>query len=207
MCACDCAAAAADLADMAEAVCGGDEDLAAAGCLEEGAVFGADGRACTMEWSAYARIYLDANGSLAFWNRDLAQSLSDRAVVRNIRGAVVRGALADEAPAPAASPRSMTTLVGCALQGTIHLLVSALHALALIQSCWDAGRGEPAGGRHRQPAPPPAARRRPARLPRPVPHPGPRGPHQPRGLAAAAGPGGGADGAEGRRRRKVRVAA
>ncbi len=66
---------------------------------EQGTVYASNGDVCTISWSDYSNIYMDFNGSLAFWNGYLAQRLSEEDVVGKIRGVFIMGGVyADREP-------------------------------------------------------------------------------------------------------------
>jgi hypothetical protein len=66
---------------------------------EQGTVYASSGEVCTISWPDYSNIYMDFNGSLAFWNGYLAQRLSQVDVVGKIRGVFIMGGVyADREP-------------------------------------------------------------------------------------------------------------
>ena len=65
----------------------------------EGTVYGSDGKVCTVEWGSYKSIYMDFNGSLAFWNDVWEGQLGVKGVVERLRGVFVMGGVyADQEP-------------------------------------------------------------------------------------------------------------
>ena len=63
---------------------------------EQGTVYDSEGVICTVNWTEYSNIYMDFNGSLAFWNGYLAQNLSKEGVVEKIRGVFIMGGVCAE---------------------------------------------------------------------------------------------------------------
>jgi hypothetical protein len=95
--------------------------------VAEGAVYGEDGAPCAVEWEAYAHVYMDFNGSMAFWNDRWLLTMTDLAAANKIRGAFVMGGVrAEEAPVNAPSNASGPFLLNFALSRTFQ----TLHA------CW-----------------------------------------------------------------------
>ena len=67
---------------------------------EQGKVYDSEGKAShDIEWEIYSGIYIDFNGSLAFWNGRLTSMLSEKDIVQKIKGVFVMGGVyADTVP-------------------------------------------------------------------------------------------------------------
>ena len=66
---------------------------------EQGLVYDASYQQVVFDWSEYSDIYMDFNGSLAFWNEWWDRSLSETTVVNKFRGVFIMGGVyADEEP-------------------------------------------------------------------------------------------------------------
>jgi hypothetical protein len=65
----------------------------------QGTVYGEDGEPVEFSPSEYQNIYMDFNGSLAFWDESWTNRMSDSSVAKKIRGVfVVGGVLTDQEP-------------------------------------------------------------------------------------------------------------
>jgi ankyrin repeat protein len=66
---------------------------------EQGLVYNSSSEQVLFDWEAYSDIYMDFNGSLAFWDEAWDLTLSQTAVVERIRGVFIMGGVyADEEP-------------------------------------------------------------------------------------------------------------
>ena len=66
---------------------------------DQGIVYNSDGQETSLDFSEYRDIFIDFNGSMAFWNGFLANALSAAKVVSKIRGVFVMGGVyADKEP-------------------------------------------------------------------------------------------------------------
>jgi hypothetical protein len=65
----------------------------------QGLVYKTNSEKVVFDWAAYSDIYMDFNGSLAFWDESWDRTLSESAVVKVIRGVFIMGGVyADEEP-------------------------------------------------------------------------------------------------------------
>ena len=66
---------------------------------KQGLTYDQEGALCHVEFKKYAEIYMDFNGSLAFWDDSWFHKLSDSCVVQKIRGVfIMGGVLSDKDP-------------------------------------------------------------------------------------------------------------
>ena len=66
---------------------------------QEGLVYDAEGHKTRVDWGTYTDIYMDFNGSLAFWNDDWEQQLGAAGAAKRVRGVFVMGGVhADKEP-------------------------------------------------------------------------------------------------------------
>ena len=62
----------------------------------QGYIFNAEGVQCLLHWTEYSKVYMDFNGSMAFWNGYLATILSSEQIVKKIMGVFIMGGVYSE---------------------------------------------------------------------------------------------------------------
>jgi ankyrin repeat protein len=74
-------------------------DLSSPLKTDQGLMYDASSELVQVDWESYSDIYMDFNGSLAFWNESWENKLSEPAVVEKIRGVFIMGGVyADQEP-------------------------------------------------------------------------------------------------------------
>eukprot|EP00291_Cryptomonas_curvata_P009532 CAMPEP_0172202078 /NCGR_PEP_ID=MMETSP1050-20130122/30413_1 /TAXON_ID=233186 /ORGANISM="Cryptomonas curvata, Strain CCAP979/52" /LENGTH=1356 /DNA_ID=CAMNT_0012879911 /DNA_START=122 /DNA_END=4192 /DNA_ORIENTATION=+ len=62
----------------------------------QGHIYDSLGKQCSLHWTEYSQVYMDFNGSMAFWSGHLATDLSSEQIVKKIKGAFIMGGVYSE---------------------------------------------------------------------------------------------------------------
>ena len=64
----------------------------------QGLIYDSQGEQCLLDWTDYSQVFMDFNGSMAFWSGHIATILSSEQIVKKIKGVFVMGGVYSETP-------------------------------------------------------------------------------------------------------------
>jgi hypothetical protein len=103
---------------------------------EQGLVYDTSSKQVHLDWEAYSDIYMDFNGSLAFWDETWDRTLSETEVVKKIRGVFIMGGVyADEEPVTMPSVPNVLNRFSSATMNQLYHPECAASFFAFLAKC------------------------------------------------------------------------